>query len=88
MRQKWDQKAWDVYFPIIYANHIGAMALIIVYVPYVFSAIIGFLHFLCYIVLVVLNVCVKDVEPGSGSRTRGTRIVWGSKHVFSQLCVD
>jgi hypothetical protein len=76
--QKWDQKAWNVYFPIIFTNHIGAIALIIVYIPYTFAVVIGFLHFLCFLVLIVLNICIKDAEPGNGSRTKGTRVVWAS----------
>lgn len=75
--KKWDQKAWNVYFPIIFTNHIGAIALIIVYIPYTFAVVIGFLHFLCFLVLIILNICIKDAEPGQGSRTKGTRIVWG-----------
>ena len=42
--QKWDQKAWNVYFPIIFTNHIGAIALIIVYIPYTYAVVIGFLQ--------------------------------------------
>ena len=68
-----------MYFPIIFAYHIAAMSLIIVYVPYIFSAVIGFLHWVCFIALIILNICIKDAEPGNGSRTKGTRVVWGSK---------
>jgi hypothetical protein len=67
-----------VYFPIIITNHIGAIALIIVYIPYVYSAVIGFFHFLAFIALIIINICIKDAEPGNGSRTKGTRVVWGS----------
>ena len=67
-----------MYFPILFANHIAAIALIIVYVPYTFSAVIGFLHFVCFIALIILNICIKDAEPGNGSRTKGTRVVWAS----------
>lgn len=80
--QKWDQKAWNVYFPIIFAFHVGAISLIILYIPYKYSAVIGFLHFLGFIVLTVLNTCIKDAEPGNGSRTKGTRVVWGCKNVL------
>jgi hypothetical protein len=71
-----------VYFPIIFTNHIGAIALIIVYIPYIFSAVIGFLHFVCFVALIILNICIKDADPGQGSRTKGSRVVWGSKCPF------
>ena len=58
--QKWDQKAWNVYFPILFAFHIGAISLIILYIPYIFAVVIGFLHFVCFVILVILNICVKD----------------------------
>lgn len=69
---------WDVYFPIIFTNHLGSIAMIICFIPYVFSAVIGFLHFACFVVLVILNIFIKDdPETGTGSRTKGTRVVWG-----------
>ena len=77
-----------MYFPVIYAYHIGAMSLIIVYVPYVYSAVIGFLHFACFLALLVLNICIKDAEPNNGSRTKGTRVVWGRKPYLKQSCVS
>ena len=86
--QKWDQKAWNVYFPIMFSQHVGAIALIILYIPYIFSAVIGFFHFICFLVLVILNICIKDAEPGNGSRTKGTRVVWGSKRSSIQSCAS
>jgi hypothetical protein len=59
---------------------VGAIALIIVYIPYTYAVVIGFLHFLAFLVLIVLNTCIKDAEEGAGSRTKGSRIVWGSKY--------
>lgn len=85
--QKWDQRAWDVYFPIIFAYHIGAISMIIVYIPYIFSAVIGFLHFAAFVALVILNIFIKDAEPGNGSRTKGSRVVWGRNHNITQSCV-
>ena len=83
--QKWDQKAWNVYFPILFTLHVGAIAPIIIYIPYVFSAVIGFFHFICFLVLLILNICIKDAEPGNGSRTKGTRVVWGRTYYSIQL---
>jgi hypothetical protein len=51
--------------------------MIIIYIPYVFSAVIGFFHFACFLALIILNIFIKDAEPGNGSRTKGTRVVWG-----------
>jgi hypothetical protein len=73
-----------VYFPLLFALHVGAISMIILYIPLVFSAVIGFLHFVCFLVLIILNICIKDVEPGNGSRTKGTRVVWGSTYLSIQ----
>jgi len=81
--QKWDQKSWNVYFPIIFAYHIGGLTLIILYIPYIYAAVVAFIHFLCFIVLIILNIFIKDVEPGQGSRTKGTRVVWASNEYFT-----
>lgn len=35
-KKKWDQKVWDVYFPIIYTTHMASMALTLLYIPYIF----------------------------------------------------
>lgn len=56
-------KTWNIYFPIIFSQHIGAIALIIIYIPYVYSAVIGFLHFAAFVTLIILNICVKDADP-------------------------
>lgn len=80
---------WDVYFPIIFSFHIGAIALIILYIPYKFAVVMAFLHFVCFIVLIILNICIRDEpenkekkegdEERKTPRTKGTRVVWLSK---------
>jgi hypothetical protein len=61
----------------MFSMHVGAIAMILLYIPYIYSAVIGFLHFVCFVVLIILNICIQDAEPGNGNRTKGTRVVWG-----------
>lgn len=60
--QRWDQQSWDVYFPVIYAYHVIALAVPILYNPSVFVCVLGFIHFALFVALVIINVFIKDVE--------------------------
>lgn len=72
-----------MYFPIVFSYHVAAIGLVIIYLPSIFSAVVGFLHFGSFVAMVIVNICIKDAtdaEPGKGSRTRVTRIIWASKY--------
>jgi hypothetical protein len=46
--QKWSQKNWNMYFAIIYGNHICAVFLPMAYLPNIFSCIIASVHLGCF----------------------------------------
>lgn len=79
---------------MIFGNHVAAVGLIILYIPYIYSAVIGFLHFAAFLALVIVNIFIKDAEPGNGSRTKVSRLLWGSNlcilcsHVCFECHVD
>lgn len=57
----------------------ACLALTLCYIPYIFEAILAYVHFACFLGLIVVNIFVKDAEPGQGNRTRATRVLWLSK---------
>ena len=70
-----------MFFPIIYSYHVIALALPMIYNPSIFLCVIAWVHFGLFIGLLILNIFVKEVEPGQGARTSATRILWGSNSV-------
>ncbi len=34
------------------------------------------MHFVCFLGLLVVNIFIKDAEPGNGNRTKATRVFW------------
>ena len=74
--QKWNQRIWDVYFPIIYTNHMACLILSLCYIPFIFEAIIAYVHFACFCGLIIINIFIKDAEEGKGNRTKASRIMW------------
>jgi hypothetical protein len=39
--------------------------------------VLAFIHFALFAALVIVNVFIKDAEPGAGTKTSVSRIVWG-----------
>lgn len=90
MLQKWDKKVWDLYFPIIYTNHLGALSLTLVFIPYIFAAILAYVHFIAFFCLIIVNIFIQDAEEGKGNRTTVSRILWMSKlfiNIFLVMCI-
>jgi hypothetical protein len=54
----------------------AGLALTLCYYPYIFAAINAYIHFAAFIALVIVNIFIKDAEPGSGNRTKATRVLW------------
>lgn len=77
-------------FPIIFANHVVALAMPLLYIPSVFICVVAFIHFGLFVALIIVNVFIRDLDPGNGSRTISSRIIWGRKHIFicSYVCVQ
>lgn len=48
----------------------------LVYLPSVFVCVVAFIHFGFFLGLVIVNVFIKDLEPGNGARTIATRVFW------------
>ena len=69
-----------MYFPIIFSNHLIALALPFLYYPCVFVCVISFLHLAFFIGMIIVNVFMKDNEPGKGPRTTVSRIMWACNY--------
>jgi hypothetical protein len=50
--------------------------------PHVFTCVIAFVHFGCFFALVIVNIFIRDLEPGRGTRTTISRGIWGRKNNF------
>lgn len=50
------------------------------YTPSIFLCVLAFIHFALFGAMIVVNVFIKDAEPGQGSRTTVSRIIWGCKY--------
>jgi hypothetical protein len=57
----------------------AALALCLLYVPYIFETIMAYIHLAAFLALLIVNVFLKDAEPGNGHRTMASRILWASK---------
>lgn len=64
-----------------------AIALPILYFPSVFICVVAFIHFTLFLALIIVNVFIKDLDPGNGARTNVSRIIWGCKliEIFSNV---
>jgi hypothetical protein len=58
----------------------------LLYMPSVFVCVIAFVHFGLFCALIIVNIFIRDLEPGNGTRTQVSRIIWGRKIYFIQLC--
>ena len=54
-----------------------ALALPLLYFPSVYICVVAFVHFGLFLALIIVNVFIKDLEPGNGARTMASRIIWG-----------
>ena len=56
----------------------------------IFAAILAYIYFAMFCGILIVNIFVKDAEPGNGNRTKVTRIFWVSKIILLsiQLCVS
>lgn len=59
------------------------------YTPSVFLCVLGFIHFALFGAMIVVNVFIQDTEPGQGSRTTVSRILWGCNifRLFLVMCL-
>lgn len=58
--KKWDQKVWDIYFPIIYTTHMASLSLLLLYIPYIFETIMAYIHLALFIALLLVNIFIQD----------------------------
>jgi hypothetical protein len=58
----------------------------ILYFPCTFIAVIAYVHFGFYLALIIVNIILKDAEPGQGLRTLLSRVFWARKLSIMQLC--
>ena len=72
---------------MIYTNHLACMVLTLCFIPYVFEAILAYIHFACFCGMIIVNIFIKDAEPGNGNRTKVTRILWISKFLINILYI-
>ena len=63
------------------------MALTLCFIPYIFEAILAYIHFAMFCGMIIVNIFIKDAEPGNGNRTKVTRIFWiGKIFILSYQC--
>ncbi len=65
-----------MYFPIIYTTHMAALALCLLYIPYIFETVMAYVHLALFMGLILVNIFLKDEEPGNGNKTTASRIIW------------
>ncbi len=53
----------------------------IVYTASIFVCVLAFIHFALFAAMIIVNVFIKDAEPGQGNRTSVSRIIWGGKNM-------
>ena len=63
----------------------ASLALTLLYIPYIFETIMAYIHLAAFIGLLLVNIFVKDVEPGNGNRTTVSRIIWASNFCYHIL---
>ena len=54
----------------------ACLSLSLCYIPYIFEAIFAYVHFACFCGMIIVNIFIKDAEPGQGNRTRASRVLW------------
>ena len=85
--QKWNQKQFDEYFPIIYANHLAALSLTLVYIPYLFASFLAWLHGFSFLCLVVVNIVLNDSPTSNYSKSSFSRVIWiGISFLILVMC--
>ena len=85
--QKWDQKSFNMYFAIIFGNHISAFILPFAYYPSIITCSLAWVHCGLFMGILVNTICVDEKDAGKGGRTITNRILWISKNWSIQLCV-
>lgn len=67
----------------------ACLAFSLCYIPYIFEAILAYIHFACFMGLLIVNIFVGDAEPGQGNRTRASRVLWiGRNLLIKVMCVS
>lgn len=56
----------------------------VLYFPSPFICVICFIHFGIFVALIIVNVFIRDLEPGNGARTIASRVIWG-RNKFGDL---
>lgn len=57
---KWDQKGWNMYFAIIFGNHICAIFLPMAYRPDMFASVVSFVHLAFFLTMLINTACVNE----------------------------
>ena len=63
------------------------MALTLCFIPYIFEAILAYIHFAMFCGMIIVNIFIKDAEPGNGNRTKVTRIFGQVKYLYYHINV-
>jgi hypothetical protein len=84
--QKWEQKSWNMYFAIIFANHLCAIFLPMAYLPNILTCVISYFHFTCFCGMLINSICISEKIPGKGGKTTTNRVFWVRKQLSIQLC--
>ena len=77
--QKWDQKGWNMYFLIIFGNHVSAVFIPMVYCPQIIVCVFACCHLGAFIGMMINNVFVSEKKLGQGGRSKVNRVFWVSK---------
>jgi len=85
--QKWDQKGWNMYFAIIFGNHVSSVFIPMVYCPDILVCVLSHSHLAAFIGMMINNVFVSEKKIGRGGKSKVNRIFWGSNYIIIELCV-
>lgn len=88
MRQKWDQKSWNMYFAVIFGNHISAVFLPLTFIPNITACVLAYSHFAKFIGIVVNSVFINEKKKGRGGKTTANRVFWFRKSSPTQSCAS
>lgn len=60
----------------------ASLSLCLLYIPYIFETVMAYVHLGLFMIMILVNIFIKDEEPGNGNRTTATRVIWACNYIF------